>query len=165
MRGLALFLIAVGVVGCASSTPQNDRQTTNTPYITARTEGPDLGGIGQYGIPPGRCGMILYTRSGSRAVPIFRSTDDGSGLMDVDGELRGLELVARAGESRMNIPSDQYFTANAAEPARNLTVAVQTHWGQGFPSGSYVKDGTLTIKAASGWSRVVPVAGIAGCKP
>ncbi|MGV6821022.1 MAG: hypothetical protein ACWA5T_11070 [Parvularcula sp.] len=165
MRNLAAILLLVGSVGCAATAPPRDQNALTEPYVTARTEGPDLGGISQYGIPPGRCGMILYTRSGSRAVPIFRSTDDGAGLMDVDGELRGLELVGRAGETRMNIPSDQFFTANADEPARNLTVAVRTHWGQGFPSGSYVKDGTLTIKAASGWSRVVPVAGIAGCKP
>lgn len=142
--------------------------TTDSPTPTMRsvnkTEGPDLGSIRQFGIPSGRCGMILYTSRGSRAEPIFRSLDDGSGLMEVDGELRALTLIGRGGDTRQNVPSAQYFDGEATSSGLALRVVVQTSWGRSFPSGSYVQDGTLSVTDANGWSRVIPVAGIAGCK-
>lgn len=169
-----LFLLTLGTMAlaaCASSSaPSSQRASKNAAtqqsfnqQIFNMTEAPDLGAVGQYGIPSGRCGMILYTQSGGRAVPIFRSTDDGAAIMQIEGRVTQLRLVGRGGEARLGIPNQQYFQAELAN-GMGVTIAASARWGNSFPSGTYVERGTITATGADGWSRVVPIAGIAGCK-
>ncbi|WOI54378.1 hypothetical protein [Parvularcula sp. LCG005] len=163
------FILLAGcgaLAACASSTPTSGSSPAASAGAAqvARTEAPDLGALPTYGIPRGRCGMILYTLSGSKSLPVFRSTDEGRGLVEINGALTELSLVGRGGETRMAVPSSQYFRGQQAD-GTEVTVAAVTSWGTSFPSGSYVEAGTLTITAADGWSRVLPVAGIAGCRP
>ncbi len=131
--------------------------------VMADSEAPDPGRLEAFAIPPGRCGMILYSRSGIQAVPVFRSTDDGTALMKLEGALTALSLVGRGGETRRSVPSAQHFRGKL-ETGMGVTVSAVTSWGQTFPGGAYVDNGTLTVRAADGWTRVIPVAGIAGCK-
>jgi hypothetical protein len=157
-----LAMLAIGLTGCATGGP--DPQGPRVPVpMSAETEAPDLGALRTYGVPRGRCGMILYTLAGATPVPIFRSTDDGTAIMEIERQVTPLALVGRGGTTRMAIPSMQYFQGHLAS-GEAITVAAQTEWGQPFQGGSYVRSGTMTVTAANGWSRVVPVAGIAGCK-
>ncbi len=161
--GLAAAFVALA--GCATPSQKSDgpsRLPRPIPMAT-NTEAPDLGVLGPYGVPQGRCGMILYTLAGATPVPIFRSTDDGNALMDIEGTLTQLTLVGRAGETRMAIPGSQYFQGNLST-GMGVQVAAVTQWGNSFRGGAYVQQGTITLTAADGWSRVVPVAGIAGCR-
>ncbi|MEM6648680.1 MAG: hypothetical protein AAF603_00355 [Pseudomonadota bacterium] len=166
---LLLALVSLFCLAACETTPAPSKgNTASDPLIgrfpiSADTEAPDLGALEAYSIPNGQCGMVLYTQSAIRPVPIFRSTDDGKGLMQIEGKLTTLTLVGRGGESRMGVPSQQYFEAGAAEDSK-IKAAVLTSWGQTFPSGAYVQEGTITLTAPDGWSRVLPVAGIAGCR-
>lgn len=159
-------LTLLGLTACAATGGTPAASSAGQGAMIGRaTEGPDLGAINGFGIPSGRCGMVLYAQSGAKPVPIFRSTDDGLAMVQVDGALRQIVLVGRGGETQQGIPSSQFFRTDQSAPGGALSVAIQTRWGTPFPSGAYVQDGTLTVTAADGWSRVVPVAGIAGCKP
>lgn len=158
--------LAVGLAGCAAAPEigraDGPRAAARVP-VNTQTEAPDLGALETYSIPRGQCGMVLYTLAGTTPVPVFRSLDDGSGLVEVDGQLAALRLVGRGGDARMTVPSAQYFEGRNAAGAP-FSVAVATRWGSGFPSGSYVDSGTITLQGADGWTRVVPVAGLAGCR-
>ena len=60
------------------------------------------------------------------------------------------------------MPQNQLYQSLGGD---GVTVEINTVWGRNFPSGSYVERGTITLSGADGWQRVLPVAGIAGCKP
>ncbi|MEM9420977.1 MAG: hypothetical protein AAF986_00480 [Pseudomonadota bacterium] len=159
----------IALAGCVATSPTSQSSKGTEPRVhgpapmATNTEAPDLGVLGPYGIPQGRCGMILYTLAGATPVPIFRSTDDGNALMDIEGAVTQIVLVGRKGETRMAIPSGQYFQGTLTSGG-GVQVAAETQWGKEFRGGAYVERGTLTVTASDGWSRVVPVAGIAGCR-
>jgi hypothetical protein len=107
--------------------------------------------------------MILWARSGGRTVPVFRSVDVVNASMTVEGEKVDLLLQSQDGDLRLGMRSQQLFAASEAAQA-GLTVMTNLEWGQPFPSGTYVRGGTLTLTGTDGWQRILPVAGIAGCK-
>jgi hypothetical protein len=131
-----------------------------------RTEAPDPSPLARIDIPSGECGMILWARSGARTVPIFRAVNVVDAVMTVDGSDVPLQLASQDGPLRLGMRAKQLFVADgngdAATP--RLTVAASIEWGQPFPGGTYISGGTLTLTGESGWQRIVPVAGIAGCK-
>jgi hypothetical protein len=96
-------------------------------------------------------------------VPIFRSVDVVDAVMTIDQEQVPLQLASQDGDLRLGMRAMQLFTATSDEKT-GLTVAADLDWGQPFPSGSYISGGTLTLTGVDGWQRVLPVAGIAGCK-
>lgn len=169
---LGVFVMAA-LMGCAGTSTSSNANGGQGPrgglgsfpaQISAQTEAPDLGVLATHGIPSGQCGMVLYAQSGASAVAVFRSTDDGKAILEIEGALTEVTLVGRSGETRLNIPSNQYFQG-VLPTGMTVGVAAETEWGASFPAGSYVRQGTITMTAADGWSRVLPVAGIAGCKP
>lgn len=167
MRLLPVMLLsAFGLMAC-ETTPDRTAAATSRPKpsvpVSVETEAPDPGALGEYSIPKGRCGMVLWARAGTQTVPIFQALDDGAGLMEIDGAVTALTRVASNGETRARIPQIQSFKAHNADGG-TIQIEAQTIWGTPFQGGSYVKRGTLTLTGPDGWSRVVPVAGIAGCK-
>lgn len=168
---LRILAALVLLAGCATTGGQDAEQQGQVGPggpLLADSEAPDPGVLTSADIPKGRCGMILWTRSGASTVPIFRSVDDGQASMVIDGAPVTLTLTGRGGESRLGIPAVQRFAGTL--PATNedggpVEVTVRAVWGLPFPAGAYVQDAALTVQGADGWSRVVPTAGIAGCKP
>lgn len=159
----ALFLSgAAALASCASApSPSSDRSIAAVPSV--ETEAPDPDPLRAAAIPSGRCGMILWTKSGSRTIPIFRSLDNLQATMQIEGEDVSLDLQREAGELRLGIRSEQlYAVADPSKPGSS--VETKLTWGQPFPGGSYVSGGTITLTGTDGWQRILPVAGIAGCK-
>lgn len=148
---------------CASTTQAPSPAPSDNSAMALRTEAPDPGPLSGAGIPSGRCGMILWTRDGSRVSPIFRELDGIEATMRLEGNDVPLTLQSQHGELRLGIRANQLFTAQG-EQHRGVTVETKLSWGQGFPGGTYVKGGTLSVSGADGWVRILPVAGIAGCK-
>ncbi|GGY52767.1 hypothetical protein [Parvularcula lutaonensis] len=154
-RLLPVLLLAA----CATSENVSERQTGPL----RDTEAPDPSPLAGYAIPAGQCGMILWTRTGADIVPIFRSLDVIDATMTIDGETLPLRLLFQEGELRLGMRSQQVFqTLPDVDP--EVTVEARLRWGQSFPSGSYIQGGTLALSGEDGWTRIVPVAGIAGCK-
>ena len=159
----ALFL--VGLAACATTPgaggPGGGERAPRR--LLAETEAPDPGVLEDFDVPAGRCGMTLWTKSGADQVPVFRSVDDGTASMVIDGQPVALSLTGRGGETRVGIPATQAFEGRAGD--RPITVTMRGAWGQPFPAGSYVARAAITVRGEDGWSRVVPAAGIAGCRP
>ncbi|WP_031549642.1 hypothetical protein [Parvularcula oceani] len=161
-RAAGLFVLLFASLGACASTQDTSGRGGGAPLL-ARSEAPDPDALDDYAIPPGRCGTILWTLSGASPVPIFRSVDDGMASMVIEGQRTQLNLVGRGGEARLGIPSVQHFEGQTQSGAVRVTMRGQ--WGQPFPAGNYVEEAVLRVQGADGWSRVVPVAGIAGCRP
>ena len=162
---MRLVLLAACLVACATAAPGERSRVGDAPgRIVSDSEAPDPGPLTEAGVPPGRCGMILWTLSGASAVPVFRSVDDGTADMQVDGSPIDLALVGRGGEDRLGIPAVQQFEGRlpGGEP---VTVTVRGTWGRAFPAGAYVERASLSLTGADGWTRSLPTAGIAGCRP
>lgn len=169
ISALAAGLAAGILSGCVSNSRPPDQigrqPSASFPVrVNAETEAPDLGALGTaYAMPRGRCGMILYTAASGRSVPVFRSLDDATGVMEIDGELVSLDLVASRGEMRAGQGARQTYHARS-RAAGEVVIDVDAVWGTPFPGGTYVERGLVTLTAGDGWRRVLPVAGIAGCK-
>lgn len=157
-RWLSILLL----MAACSTTADNSAETSQNAALTS-TEAPDPSPLDGYGIPSGRCGMILWTTTGGRVVPIFRSVDTTSASMRLDGEKVPLTLVSQDGPVQLGMRSQQKFIAQEYEKL-GIEVDADVTWGQTFPSGIYVNSGTVVVRGADGWSRILPVAGIAGCK-
>ncbi|NRA31358.1 MAG: hypothetical protein HRU11_13970 [Parvularculaceae bacterium] len=107
--------------------------------------------------------MVLWTESGGRVSPIFRSVDVTRATMNIEGETIQLQLTDQNGELRLGMRSEQTY-AVVEGPKSGLTLDVKADWGESFPGGLYIKGGSMTVNGTEGWSRIMPVAGIAGCK-
>ncbi len=165
---LLLLMTCAAVLAACETAPEPDaaaaiERAKPVVQVSVDTEAPDPGALGSYSIPSGRCGMVLWARAGTETVPIFQALDDGNGLMEIDGRRTGLSRQSVRGQARAKMPQIQEFSAHSADGSL-ITVEAVTVWGTSFPGGSYVERGTLTLTGADGWQRVMPVAGIAGCK-
>jgi hypothetical protein len=132
--------------------------------LLSSSQAPDPGPLANAQIPRGQCGLVLWARSSARAVPIFRSIDDGTASMVVEGQPIALSLTGRGGTARLGIPSVQRFEGLLPDGSP-IQVDMRGNWGRTFPSGSYVQSAALTLRGENGWSRVIPTAGVAGCRP
>ena len=158
----AISLLLPGLGACTSDAASV--APTDPGRIGTQSEAPDPGPLSDAGVPAGRCGMILWTLAGASAVPVFRSVDDGSADMQVDGAPVTLALVGRGGEDRLGIPAIQQFEGRLPG-GEAITVTVRGQWGRPFPAGAYVESASLSLTGADGWTRSLPTAGIAGCRP
>lgn len=161
-------LTAIFTLTACESTSGSDRKVTlkrpnaSVP-VSAETEAPDPGALASYNIPPGRCGMVLWAKAGTDTVPVFQALQDGSAVMEIDGKMTQMVRYSAQGEARAAMPNIQRYNALLTQ-TDVIQVEVSTVWGNQFPGGSYVKNGTIILTGPDGWKRVMPVAGIAGCK-
>ena len=158
MRAAALFALCLAACATSGGGQGGDARPLLTP-----TEAPDPGALPVADVPSGRCGTILWAKSGADQVPVFRSVDDGTASMVLDDELVTLTLTGRGGETRVGIPATQAFRGEGQDGP--VEVVMRATWGQSFPAGAYVSRATLNVAGPDGWERVMPVAGIAGCRP
>ncbi|MEO1657666.1 MAG: hypothetical protein AAFR65_08085 [Pseudomonadota bacterium] len=167
MRVVA-FSLAVAVLGaCVAVEPKRSDNSTKpappAPVRTVYTEAPDPSPLANSAIPRGQCGMILWSQMGSQTVPIFRSVGITQASMTLENEPVNLVLAQQSGMLRLGMGDSQDFITGASNSGA-VGAKLRFDWGQPFPGGSYVQRGTLTVSGADGWERVMPVAGIAGCK-
>ncbi|MEM0929961.1 MAG: hypothetical protein AAGI89_11795 [Pseudomonadota bacterium] len=155
-----LFLLAACASGASQTEPS--ASTPAIPSVTV-TEAPDPSPLANADIPSGYCGMILWSQMGARTVPIFKSVGITRASMVVEDEPVDFVLADQSGALRMGMAEAQDFVSGPSNEGP-VGAKLRFQWGQAFPGGSYVQRGTLTVSGADGWDRVMPVAGIAGCK-
>ncbi len=168
MRHILSCLAVIALSACVSvETDQSEsRSNGSAPYAEVRTvdtEAPDPSPLVNSSIPSGQCGMILWSQIGSRTVPIFQSVGITQARMTLENEPVDLLLAHQTGMLRLGMGNRQEFITEATNTGA-AGAKLRFEWGQPFPSGSYIQRGTLTVSGADGWERVMPVAGIAGCK-
>ncbi|MEM1409237.1 MAG: hypothetical protein AAGG79_00655 [Pseudomonadota bacterium] len=168
-RSLLSALASLTLVGaCVSEAVEGQRTEPARPAPRAAvdfndTEAPDPSPLDGFGIPSGRCGMVLWSPSGGRIAPIFRSVDVTTASMRLEDRDVALRLVEQAGALRLGMRARQTF-ATLEGSASSYRVLVDADWGDPFPGGLYVEGGSVTITGSDGWTRIMPIAGIAGCK-
>lgn len=110
-------------------------------------------------IPEGACGMVLWAFRHRRPEPVFRYIADGQGKIRLDGEDISVELTAAGGDSAFGIYEKMQFRS-----ARGLKIDTVARFGPAFQGGVYLEEGLVRLEDISGWSSIVPVAGVAGCR-
>lgn len=163
MKWITSILVLMAVTACATPSDEQSSNTRSAPFRVVQTEAPDPSPLAGFQIPSGRCGMVLWTESSGRVSPIFRSVGVTTATMNIEGEAIQLQLHEQTGELRLGMRSEQTYTV-VEGPQAGLTLDVRSDWGETFPGGLYIKGGSMTINGTTGWSRIMPVAGIAGCK-
>ncbi len=156
-RNPCLALLALFAAGCASS--PSDKVSRNV--AAAPSGGGELviGALADSALPPGECGMVLWTLEADQPTPIFRMTAGKGADVMVNGKLRTLAVAEALGASGYGVSEEQRFVAEG------FKANVKVRFGLGFEGGNYLERGLLSVEADNGWRSVIPAAGIAGCRP
>jgi hypothetical protein len=145
----------------ATKTANSDRPAIDgvSNVSTGASQGAAFGQLADASLPPGSCGMILWTLDAQSPVAIFRAIAGGGADLAPDGLQRSFRLDAAEGVSRYGIFERQEFIA---EDGARLDVSIE--YGLGFDTGIYIERGLITYLKQDGWRSVAPVAGLAGCR-
>ncbi|MEM1379661.1 MAG: hypothetical protein AAGH41_03450 [Pseudomonadota bacterium] len=159
-----LSWVAVFAAAACTAVPDAENVTARPPAAQQPApEAPSPQPLASINIPSGRCGMTLWMASGSGIEPIFQSLDVTTATMNLDGNAAPLQLEEQSGPIQLGMRARQVFKP-VSDHKTTEHVELKLEWGDRFPGGLYVRGGTLTVSGADGWGRVLPVAGIAGCK-
>jgi len=120
--------------------------------------------LGVENLPQGQCGMLLWTLKANQPVLVFRAIAGGEGLMVLDGNKAALASTQQAGEVKFGLGAQQSWVLKRQSKADIEVVTIDVTYGENFPNGIYVQDGVIKIINKDGWERVIPVAGLSGCR-
>lgn len=115
--------------------------------------------LAESALPPGECGMVLWTLDENRPTPIFRYVAGKQAEIALDGARVKLARTDQSGASGFGVFERQEFSA-----ADGMKVAVEAKFSLGFDGGSYLERGLVTVETPGGWRTVAPAAGLAGCR-
>ena len=110
-------------------------------------------------LPPGKCGMILWTLDANEPTRILRYVTGETAQIAVNGLPVTLSLAETSGGSNFGVFERQVFVGGAGFDAD-----VEVNFGLGFDGGTYLERGLISVRSSSGWEIVAPAAGIAGCR-
>lgn len=130
--------------------PLSLRPDASTISLTALSDG---------NLPRGKCGMVLWTLDASRPVPVLRYVAGNVGEVHLNNTPYELIRVNVGGNAVFGVFPVQSFAAG-----KDITVAVEVQFGQGFDGGTYLERGTISIEKPDSPTLITPVAGIAGCR-
>jgi hypothetical protein len=154
MKRVLCVLLAGLTAACAAS-------SNKAPVRIADTEDGSfaLTSVAEPALPPGKCGMILWTLDANRPTPIMRYVSGETANIAVNGSTVDLSLAETSGGGNFGVSEKQVFVGGAGFDA-----VVDVHFGLGFEGGVYLERGLVKVTSASGWEVVAPAAGIAGCR-
>lgn len=110
---------------------------------------------------PGECGMFLWTRDGRQTLVFAAFDKPRIGRLRTDGHTWSIPRTAFKGEANSGHFEHQRFSNN------DMTVDADIIFDDvaKLADGAVVRDGVVRITNRRGWETVVPVGGIAACKP
>ncbi len=160
MKRLMMAALALaGAAGCAATPGGAPSAAAPAAGPATLADGLALGPLPQAAIPAESCGLLLWTVSSQRPIPVFRFLSGKSAEIQLGGRIVSLTLVDAAGESAYGVFEQQVF-----QGPDGLAVEVTGAFGVGFNGGVYLEDGVIRLRDAEGWSAVTPAAGVAGCR-
>ena len=155
-------LLLAGLAGCAGAPGGGSSAAAPAAPVAGPAsleEGQTLGPLPQAFIPSEACGMLLWTVSAQRPIPVFRFVSGETAEIQLGGQIVPLTLMNVSGDSGFGVFEDQVF-----QSPDGLVVEVSAEFGVGFAGGAYLESGLIRMSDAAGWSAVTPAAGIAGCR-
>ena len=150
--GLAL---AASCAGACAATPAKEAASA-----AAEVEGVTLGVLADSAIPSGECGMVLWALDDERPNAVFRYLVGKKADIVRGGARAELTRSSAEGAAGYGVSERQTFVDGAG-----LSLTVDARFGLSFEGGSYLEKGVIIVETAEGWRTVVPVAGLAGCRP
>ncbi len=153
----ALVMTGIILASCTSGGASRDaRLNKGAPGSSGASE--TAGALPDPALPPGACGMILWTLDAERPIPVFRAISEKGAEVNVDRTLQKLRLEEFGGGAGFGVFETQTFSGDG------LKVTVRVRFGLGFEGGAYLERGLISIEKPDGWKAVIPAAGIAGCR-
>ncbi|MEL7486870.1 MAG: hypothetical protein AAGJ87_06615 [Pseudomonadota bacterium] len=154
------IIAAAATLSACATTPTTDPAATATAPATPQEDGYVLTRIAEPALPPGECGIVLWTLERDRPAAVFKYLVDGEGAIAINGAPLKLTLVDGGGAGAFGVLERQRYVDETGA----FDVAVTVELGLEFNGGAYVERGLIAIEAADGWKTVTPVAGITGCR-
>ncbi|HAQ36469.1 MAG: hypothetical protein CMF74_18955 [Maricaulis sp.] len=144
------------LTGCAGSLRP---ELSTQPYVSAPPRGSAERGLPAQDLPPGNCGIFLFTRDARPAFVLFDHLDAGLVRLWLDGEIRHITV-----DPRRNPPVDgQTYQRLVTVDGETVlfTGAIETPSdGQGDMSRALMRR-TLS----DGANAVIPLSGVFVCQP
>jgi hypothetical protein len=158
--GVAAIL---ALAACASGASEKGaaKPLPSKTVVTANNADPvSVMALSTRNLPSGSCGMLLWMVQQGKPVMMFRALQEGGAEMTVDEQPTMLQAVARNGEQRFGVFTNQDY---ATEDGR-IKVSVRSTFGRPFDGGNYIDEAIVTVINAEGWEKIIPAAGLAGCR-
>ena len=152
-----LTLAILWLSACASSNGSAHKDNTS-----GAVEIPRLSQLNTESLPEGQCGMLLWTMNAGQPVLVFRTIAGGQAEVMLDGKKQKFLPLAQKGDIRFGIGSRQSY--RSVMGGNSQTIEINVEYGASFGGGVYVEEGVLRLITAQGWERVIPVAGLSGCR-
>lgn len=151
---LAMILMAGIVLTACASKPNPEAPAISAADVVSRT-----GELPPQTLPPGACGLFLWTNGEPLRFIFFSQAGTDTAVMEIDGEQRALRLTSSKGElfgqfmTRMTYASD------------NGNVGVSFTPGEQLDGGQRIEGGHLSLVGKDGWETMIPVFGLSACQP
>ena len=154
MNKTMVAIAAVSLCACASS-------ADDVPHTVATYDDGSfaLTPLNDAALPPGKCGMVLWTLDANAPTRILRYVSGETAQIAINGAPVTLSLAETGGGGNYGVFERQVFVGGTGYDAD-----VEVRFGLGFDGGAYLERGLITVRSASGWEIVAPAAGIAGCR-
>ncbi|NVJ68962.1 MAG: hypothetical protein HWE08_01325 [Alphaproteobacteria bacterium] len=158
------FLLALGACATSNDTGPKTQMPVQQQEVRVEPLGDDEV-LSHFSILPaqvladGECGQFLWLKR-EDAPLIFFQRSDGQATMMVDGQVTLLERQSKAGRIAQEYYEQQEFSARGI----SLTVSVKPEGKRSFQKGLKLPIGSVAVKTVDGWSAVLPVVGLIGCK-
>ncbi len=160
----ALLSASFVLAACGSTTKQDATLPVSPMTPQAAALGPDevlsrVGSLRAQALDAGECGMFLWLKREDAPLVFFQKSD-GAATMVVDGAVTQITRDSVSRTLAYQFYERQYFSHD--DLAVEVTVTPEAkrslHRGLKLPAGS------IALKTGEGWSAVLPVAGVIGCK-
>lgn len=146
MKQFFPLLVLMVFTGCASiPDPVLAPQKTN--------------GLSAQTLPPGTCGLFVWTAAGARQFILFSRADTGVAEVFLDNQESSFRIIAQNGQAANGQYPEQKLQNSKG---RVLTLALSNP--QEISGGTRFQRGSLTGHAEDGWQRVIPVIGLSACQ-
>ena len=151
---LAMILLSGAVLSACASKAKSEPSVISASDVINRT-----GELPPQTLPPGACGLFLWTNGEPLRFIFFAKAGTDTAVMEIDGEQRELRLTSSKGDlfgqfmTRMTYASDQG------------NVGVSFSAGEMLDGGQRIEGGRLSLVGKDGWETMIPVFGLSACQP
>ena len=108
----------------------------------------------------GQCALVAWRLSDRRRV-FMALAEPAVGRLQIGGATRDLPRKRQDGPVAYGHAARQTFT----DGALSVTLDVEFDTERRLLGGAMIRQGTLELKVASGWSTLTPVGGLVACEP
>ncbi len=160
---LALCILAFGLSACTTTGGTAPEQAPAKPFVAQPLGDDEV--LSHFSVVPpqtlasGECGLFLWLKRDDAPLVFFQRSD-GTATMAIDGVETVLTRTSQKGRIAL-----EYFEEQSFEHAGlTLAVSVTPEEKRSLQQGLKLPSGSVSAQTADGWSALLPVVGLIGCK-